>query len=82
MGNKNISDGQIVRYTYDIIAATGHFVSACIKWRGKNNADLILAKFKVFFTKAAKDSEKTSLSPKHNTQQTNYRQLSNTSSNN
>ena len=57
-GGEVISDTQIVRYTYDIIMATGLFTAACTKWRKKQTTDQTWAKCKLYFSQADRDRAK------------------------
>ena len=57
-GGETISDGQLVRYGYDILTATGVFTKDCNKWRKKKAADQTWKKFQTYFTAAAKDYAK------------------------
>ena len=57
-GGETISDGQLIRYGYDILTATGLFAKDCNKWRKIKKGDQTWKKFQTHFTAAAKDYAK------------------------
>ena len=57
-GRETISDGQIIRWGYEIILKTGLFNRDCEKWRKKPEADKTWTEFKQHFSIAEDDREK------------------------
>ena len=57
-GKETISDSQLVRFGYDIMANTGVLGRPCTKWRNKKTADQTWNKFMIHFTTAVKNYNK------------------------
>jgi hypothetical protein len=57
-GRETISDGQLIRWGYEIILKTGLFNRDCEKWRKKQEADKTWDNFKEHFSIAEDDREK------------------------
>lgn len=57
-GKETISDGQLIRWGYEIILKTGLFNRDCEKWRKKPETDKTWDKFKEHFSIAEDDRDK------------------------
>ena len=57
-GHETISDGQLIRWGYEIVLKTGLFNRDCEKWRKKQEVDKTWENFKTHFSIAEDDREK------------------------